>query len=107
MTFFTDVVDTFYNYLEVGKVYDFCNFKIGFARKPFNTLNNEYELQCIRTCMDRRGSLMSSVDLHLAGRQRDSESELQLRSDQQDRDDGAAQQRGHSRDRRGLDAVWM
>lgn len=51
MTFFTDVVDTFYNYLEVGKVYDFCNFKIGFARKPFNTLNNEYELQCIRTCM--------------------------------------------------------
>ena len=50
---------------------------------------------------------MPSLDLHLAGRQRDSESELQLRSDQQDRDDGAAQQRGYSRDRRGWDGEWM
>ena len=66
MTFFTDVVDTFYNYLEVGKVYDFCNFKIGFARKPFNTLNNEYELQCIRTCTE--SERIADVQLRFAFR---------------------------------------
>ena len=81
MTFFTEMVDTFYNSLEVGKVYDFCNFKIGFARKQFNTLNNEYELQCIRSCGDRNAALISSCGLYFAGRQRDSDPELQLRSD--------------------------
>lgn len=36
----------------MGKVYDFSNFKIGYAKRPYNTLNNEYELSAHRGCND-------------------------------------------------------
>lgn len=43
-------MDLFYNYIEVGKVYEMGNFRVGFAKRPYNTLNNEYELQANRSC---------------------------------------------------------
>ena len=45
------MVDLFYNYIENGKVYEFGNFRVGFAKRPYNTLNNEYELQAHRGCI--------------------------------------------------------
>lgn len=33
-------------------MYDFSNFKIGYAKRPYNTLNNEYELSAHRGCSD-------------------------------------------------------
>lgn len=50
MSFFSETVDLFFSYLEVGKVYDFSNFKVGYAKRPYNTLNNEYELTAHRGC---------------------------------------------------------
>lgn len=44
-------MDIFYNYIEVGKVYEMSNFRVNFAKRPYNTLNNEYELQANRTCI--------------------------------------------------------
>lgn len=31
-------------------MYEFSNFRVGFAKRPYNTLNNEYELQANRGC---------------------------------------------------------
>ncbi|KAH8917277.1 replication factor-a protein [Atractiella rhizophila] len=43
-TAFGDVVDTFYNKMDEGKVYLISNARVGIAKKAFNNTNNEYEM---------------------------------------------------------------
>ncbi|KNB43826.1 hypothetical protein JH06_2272 [Blastocystis sp. subtype 4] len=48
IAFFSECVDLFYEYLQQGKVYDFCNMKVSFANRRYNPLKNEYELAANR-----------------------------------------------------------